>query len=149
MKKAILVTAMVLVLGGLIAQLHVAAQTYHPVVQVESAEGLRYTAILAAVDRSRACAAASHEFLEPLKADCPACRIVYARCTRDLDELDAGMATPAAQASWLVEMPGVSIAIDGASEKARRTCQLMASDVAKRGVPAARCVAAGSPAPRS
>ena len=149
MKKALLVTAMVLVLGGFIAQLHVAAQTYHPVVQVESADGLKYTAILDPVDERRACATASHEFLEPVKTDCPACRIVYARCTRDLDELDVGMATPTPQAYWLVEMPGVSIAIDGASDKARRTCQLMASDVTKRGVPAARCVAAGSPAPRS
>ena len=57
MKQAII--AMVLIgAGALLAHLHVASQTYHPVVRLTSSDGLVYTTVQDEVGERRACGAA-------------------------------------------------------------------------------------------
>ena len=139
MRKHILVVVAALLLGGTIAHFHVAAQTYYPVIRVSAPGAVTYTAVLDAVPERKRCGEASHRFVEPFKVECPECRIVLARCSRDLE----GLEPPADRA---VYMPGVRIVIEGGAPAAQLACELIAGDVVKLGVSSARCVAiAGQP----
>ena len=141
MRKQVLIAAAALGLGGLIAQLYVATQTYRPVVRVEGPDGVAYTAILSATRERPDCGAASERFLEPIRAACPECRIAFARCVRQGDGLAASVMEGAKGPHAVVRMPGVSIAIDGAGDAERRDCELIANGVQRLGVPGARCIA--------
>lgn len=143
MRKHILITVVALAAGGVIADLHVASQSYQAIVRIEGPDGAVYTAMLDPVPQRRACGVASQRFLEPLAADCPQCRVVFARCRREgegvpafLHASDPGTETP------FLNMPGVRIRIDAPEETARRNCEWMAESVHRLGVTSARCVTA-------
>ena len=140
MRKHILITVAVLAAGAVIAQIHVETLSYQPIVRVEMPDGVSYTAVLDSTPERPACGIASRKFITPLKADCPECRIVYARCQRE------GQAPPAVaellekgEAHSLVSMPGVSITIEGTRDAARRSCEFIAESVQRLGVESARC----------
>ncbi len=139
MIKHVIIAAVALLAGGVIAHFHVAAQSYRPIVRVQAPDGVTYTAVLDAKHERPACGAASERFLTPFKADCPDCRVVFARCRREGDGLPA-VASDMAKEGPLVLMPGVSMRIDAPEEKARSTCQWVAESVHRLGVPGARCV---------
>lgn len=150
MKKHILIVVAVLALGGLIAQMHVATQSYQPVVRVQGPAGLSYTAVLDARRERTACGVASQQFIAPLKLDCPECRIIYARCRREGEGLPAlAEQLHGGPGHSLVSMPGVTITIDGTPDLTSRTCEQIASSVQRWGIEGARCVAAAPDAPRS
>jgi len=139
MRKHLVIAVATLLLGGVIAHFHVAAQTYYPVIRVSAPGAITYTAVLDAVPERRRCAEASHRFVEPVKAECPACRIVLVRCTRELEELEP-------PGDRTVYMPGARIVIEGGTGAAQRACELIASNVLKLGGARARCVATASQA---
>lgn len=125
--------ALLLALGAVVAQLHVAMQSYVPVIRVASPDGMTYTALFDARSEWRACAEANRRFLDPLKARCARCEVVFARCERGLDrrELLPGL--------WF-SAPGLRIAIAGPAPAARSSCAEMAADFFRRGVRSASCV---------
>lgn len=149
MRKHVLIAAVALGLGGLVGHLHVASQDYYPVVRVSGPEGLTYTAVLDATDDRPECGEVSRRFVDSLKADCPECRVLLARCENELQglELDTKRGEPAGHP--LVSMPGVSIAVEGNAGMARMGCELVAADAIKHGVSSAKCVASAAHAARS
>ena len=134
------IAAVLLGVAAAVAHIHASMQRYHPVVTVAAPENVRYIAVLDARADRPACSAASLEFLEPLRAQCPDCKVVSARCERELqgqEELvHLGRATP----HYVVAMTGVRIAIAADADKARATCTTMADEVVRSGVPSAACV---------
>ncbi len=148
MTKHVLISVLALLAGGIIARFYVAAQSYRPIVQVESPDGVVYTAVLATVHERRACGAASQRFVQSSTVDCPECRIVFARCLREDEDPPAFAPAPDRSRDALrVEMPGVIVRIDAPRETARHTCEWIAERVHTLGVPSARCVAGAASPP--
>lgn len=150
MIRHVLFAVAALLVGGVIAHYHVAAQSYQPMVRVETPDGVSYTAVLDTVHERPACGVASERFVAPIKADCPECRVVFARCRREAEGLPAlanELAT--AEGRSLVSMPGISISIEASPEAARRTCQWIVESVHRLGVQSARCVAAAPAGPKT
>ena len=139
MKQAILVIVLIAAAAWL-AHLHVAAQTYYPVVQVLAPEGLTYTAVQEPVSERSACGAANERFLGPLKAQCAQCQILYARCARSLEGLELSIHEGSPISQHLVYAAGLRIAIAGPAGLARSSCDFLAGDMVKRGVRNAACV---------
>ena len=139
MKQAIIALILIAV-GSWLAHLHVASQTYHPVVRLASPDGLTYTTVQDAVNERRACGAANDRFLKPIKQACKECRVVFARCERKLEGLEAALADGAAVPHYQVFAPGLRIAIAGPAEAAKANCEFIAGDMVKRGLRSAACV---------
>src|SRR3954471_16447105 len=139
MKQAILVIVLI-VAGAWLAHLHVAAQTYHPVVQVLGPEGLTYTAVQDPTSERSACGAANDRFRGPLKAQCKQCQVLYARCARSLEGLELAIHEGSPIPHHLVYGPGLRIAIAGPAGIAKATCDFLAVDMVRRGARSAVCV---------
>jgi hypothetical protein len=131
-KRLSLIVLLVLA-GSTAAQMHVAMQSYYPVIRVSTVEGVTYTTLLEpAEDRSR-CAAASKVFLASLKAGCEDCEVHFARCEREPEGAEALSGAQAAQRPF-VSLPGLRIDIDGPTVPAARGCEAIARDLAARGL---------------
>ena len=139
MKQTLLVIVLIAA-GAWLAHLHVAAQTYHPVVQVLAPEGLTYTAVQDPTSERSACGAANERFLGPLKAQCRQCRVLYARCARSLEGLELAIYEGKPIPQHLVHAPGLRIAIAGPAGMAKSSCDFLAGDMVKRGVRNTACV---------
>ncbi len=139
MKQALIVIVLIAA-GAWLAHLHVAAQTYHPVVQVLAPEGLTYTAVQDPTSERSACGAANDRFLGPLKAQCKQCQVVYARCARSLEGLELSILEGTPIPQHLVYAPGLRIAIAGPAAMAKASCDFLVGDLVKRGVRSAACI---------
>ena len=139
MKQAIIALVLIAV-GSWLAHLHVTSQTYYPVVRLSSADGLTYTTVLDEVHERRACGAANDRFLKPIKETCKQCQLVFARCERKLDGLEAAIAEGAPVPHYQVLATGVRIAIAGPAAIAKASCDYIAADMVKRGVRSAACI---------
>jgi len=113
MKQAIIALVLIAV-GSWLAHLHVASQTYYPVVRLTSSDGLVYTTVQDDLQERRACGAANERFLKPIKEACKQCQVVFA--------------------------PGLRIAIAGPAPAAKASCEYIAGDMVKRGQRTAACV---------
>ena len=133
--RRIALVALLVALGSVVAQFHVAMQTYVPVIRVASPDGMTYTALFDARTEWRACADANRRFLVPLKVGCAQCAVVFARCERWLDGLQR------APGLWF-SAPGLRIAIAGPDRAASSSCAEMAADFFRRGVRTASCTSA-------
>ena len=150
MIKHVLFAGVALLVGGVIAHFHVAAQSYQPMMRVVTPDGVSYTVVLDTVHQRRACGVASEQFVATIKADCPECRVAFARCRREGEGLPAVAAELAmGNAESRVSMPGLSISIEASPEDARRNCQWIAENVQRLGVHSARCLAAAPAEPRT
>jgi UDP-GlcNAc:undecaprenyl-phosphate GlcNAc-1-phosphate transferase len=85
------VALLLIVVGAALAHLHVATQSYIPVISVATPDGLIYTASFDPRAERRACADANKRFLEPVKVQCPGCEVVFARCERQLHNLELAL----------------------------------------------------------
>jgi hypothetical protein len=139
MKQALIALVLIAV-GSWLAHLHVASQTYYPVVRLASPDGLVYTTVQDEVQERRACGAANDRFLKPIKELCKQCQVVFARCDRKLEGLEAALAGGAATPYYTVSAPTLRIAVDGPAETARATCDFIAGDMVKRGQRSAVCL---------
>ena len=128
---------MLIGVASVLAHLHVVAQTYYPVVRVSSPEGLVFTAVHDPMNERSACAAANADFLAPFKALCRDCKVVAARCERELEGLEAALDEGKAIPHHRVSAPGVDLAIAGPEEAARFACDHIARAAAGREV---RCL---------
>ena len=139
MKQAV-IALILIAAGSWLAHLHVASQIYHPIVRLTSSDGLVYTTVLDEVQERRACGAANDRFLKPIKEACKQCQVVYARCERKLEGLEAALADGAPVPHYQVMAPGVRIAVEGPAAPAKASCEFIAGDMVRRGIRSAACV---------
>jgi hypothetical protein len=132
---ALLVTAL-----AVLAHMHVTLQTYHPVARITSPDGLVFTAVQDAKRERRDCGKANQTFLEPVKTQCIGCKVVIARCERELEAFEQAVYEGQAARHYQVFATGVRLAIDGPAELARASCELMAGELVKRGARTASCL---------
>ena len=121
-----LIAALLIGIASVLAHLHVVAQSYYPVVQVASPEGLLFTAVHDPMNERSHCGAANADFLAPFKALCRDCKVVSARCERSLEGLEAALNGGKAIPHHQVSAPGVHLAIAGPEEAARFACDHIA-----------------------
>jgi hypothetical protein len=135
-----IIVAALIAAGAWLAHLHVVSQTYRPVVRLASPDGLTYTMVQDEVTERRACGSANDRFLGPIKESCQQCQVVFARCERKLEGLEAALAEGAAVPHYLVYAPGLRMAIAGPAAAARASCEFIAADMVKRGLRSAACL---------
>jgi hypothetical protein len=138
------VTAVVLVGVGVVAawlaHLHVVSQRYHPVVRLASPDGLTYIAVQDAKQERQACGRANDRFLRPVKRSCKDCEVLIARCERDLEDFERAVFEGKKIPHHLVAGPGVRMAIQGPDAAAKASCELIARQMVRSGLPQAACV---------
>ena len=128
------------VAAGFVAHMHVVAQTYFPSLRVQAPEGLMYVVVQDERAERRECGEANDRFLARIKQGCKECRIVAARCTRELEEpleRDLYKATPVKHAT--VVAPGMRMAIVGPQPLADKSCELIAAQAAKESATHTAC----------
>lgn len=139
MKQAII--ALVLIAAGsVLAHLHVTVQTYHPVVRLTSPDGLTYTAVQDPTRERQACGAANERFLAPVKQHCKDCKVVLARCERELEGLELALMEGEPLPHHRVLSRGMRMAIVGPKDTAKVNCDFMAGELVRHGMRSAACV---------
>jgi len=143
MRKALILVALVAA-GALLAHYHVANQHYFPVSKLVSTDGYTFHMVQDRTDAREDCGKANDRFLAPLKAACKQCKVVYARCERELQGLELSLLMGDALPVYAVIAPGVRLAMQGPPATLRRDCEAMAAAIVKTGVPHAACVYPGT-----
>ena len=126
--------------AGFVAHMHVVAQTYYPSLRVQAPEGLMYVVVQDERAERRACGEANDRFLSRIKQGCKECRILAARCTRELEEpleRELYKATPLKYST--VVAPGMRMAIVGPQPLAEKSCELIAAQAQKQGAGGTSC----------
>ena len=116
---------------------HFSNEPYYPVARVAAPGGLTYTAFSGETRGRDACVAANERFVEPLRKDCPACAVLFERCENRADMMKLRVA---ATSDAVVLSRGLSLAVAGPGELAKATCEVIAQDLAKRGLEGSRCL---------
>ena len=142
MKSArhIVVAAVLIGVSVWLAHLHVVSQSYFPVVRLASPDGLVYTAVQEAKHERQACGAANDRFLAPLRETCKDCKIVLARCERELEGMELALSEHRAVPLPVVSGPGVRMAISGPGAPAKASCEQIATQMVRNGLRSAACV---------
>lgn len=143
MKKALFLLVLVAA-GAVLAHYHVQNQYYYPVTRLASSDGYAFLLVQNRVDTRGACGAANDRFVEPLKSSCPHCRIVYARCERELQGLELQLLMGEKVPVHVVVAPNVRMAMEGPAATIRRDCENMAHVMVRSGVPSAACAYPGT-----
>ena len=138
-KQAVIAAVLIGASVGL-AHLHVVSQTYHPVVQLSSPDGLVYTAVQDPKQERQACGAANDRFLAPVKRECKQCKVVMARCERELEGLELAVYERRKIAQHVVTGPGERMSIAGPEATAKASCQQIADQMVRSGLRSAACV---------
>jgi hypothetical protein len=112
-------------------------ESYYPVARVATPEGLTYTAFSGERRGREACVSANDLFVEPLRKDCPACTVLFERCESRAEMMKLRVA---AASEPVVLSRGVALAVAGPRELAKASCELIAQDLAKRGLEGSRCL---------
>lgn len=133
------VAAVLIAVSVALAHLHVVSQTYHPVVQLSSPDGLVYTAVQDSKHERQECGAANDRFLAPVKQQCKQCRVVLARCERELGGEELAL-YESRQVAHVVTGPGVRLTITGPVATAKASCQQIADQMVRSGLRSAACV---------
>jgi hypothetical protein len=123
-----------------LAHLHVVSQSYHPVVRLASPDGLVYTAVQDAKGERQACGAANDRFLGPVKHTCKDCKVVIARCERQLEGFELALHERRQIPHHLVSGPGVRMAIAGPLETAKASCEHIVGEMIRSGLRTAACI---------
>jgi hypothetical protein len=138
--KHVLIAAVLIAAAAVLAHMHVVLQSYHPVVRVSSPEGLVFTAVQDATRERRDCGKANERFLGPIRAQCKECKVVIARCERELEPFERSVYEGQALLHHQVFATGLRLAIDGPAQLAAASCELMAGELVRRGVRSAACL---------
>ena len=142
MKQAIVILVL-LVLGSILAHYHVSNQSYYPVSKLTSTEGFTFVMVQDRVARREDCGKANDRFLEPIKARCVLCTVVYARCERELQDFEFALLSGNAVPMHVVVAPGLRLAMEGPRERVRRECENLAATLVKAGHASASCAFPG------
>ena len=138
--KKLAIAAVLVGCAALIAHLHASTQTYHPVIKVAAPGGVDYTVVLDATGDRPACASAGKSFVAPMRAQCPDCEIVSARCERELHDLELALERGRPVSLYTVSMAGVRVAIEAEAARAKAACDVIAGTAVRHGVPSASCI---------
>jgi hypothetical protein len=138
--KAAVIALVLIGAGAWLAHLHVVSQAYHPVVRVNTPEGISYIAVLDATHERQTCGLANERFLRPVKEGCKKCEVAYARCERTLRGLELDLYAGHAMRYHRVYAPGVRVAVLGPAAMAKVDCEFLAADMMKRGLSSAACI---------
>ena len=131
---------MLVAVSAWLAHLHVVSQTYHPVVRLASPDGLVYTAVQDEKHERQECGAANNRFLGPVRQGCKDCKIVVARCERQLEGLELALYERRQIPHHMVSGPGVRMAIAGPEAIARASCEQIAAEMVRSGLRSGACV---------
>ncbi len=138
-KKTLL--ALVLLGAGLaLAQLYVEAVAYFPVVKISAPGGLEFTIVHDATASRQACGAANREFIDPIRSECKECKVVYARCERELKGAELALLRRQALPFHMVSASNMRLLVSGPSKVAKRACEDLASNIVKNGLQTATCL---------
>ena len=129
-----------LALGSVLAQYHVANQSYFPVSKLASADGYTFHMVQDRTAERGDCGRANGRFLGPIKKTCAHCDVVYARCERELHGLELALLMGDPVPMHVVIAPGLRLAIEGPEERVRRECELLATTLVNNGTTSAGCV---------
>ena len=138
--KQVLIAVVLIAVGSVLAHLYVVSQTYHPVVRINSTDGLVFTAVQDPTPERRECGAANERFLRPIKTTCPSCKIELARCERELEPFERSVYEGKALSHYQVFATGLRLAIAGPARAAKESCEMMAGQLVKLGVRSAVCL---------
>ncbi|MEX2198621.1 MAG: hypothetical protein WD886_07400 [Burkholderiales bacterium] len=130
--------------GAVLARYHVDNQRYFPVSKLASADGYTFYVVQDRVETRRECGEANDRFLKPIKATCPQCEIVYARCERELQGLELALMMGDAVPLHVIMSPSLRLAVDGPARAVRQDCEHIATAIVNSGEPAAACVFPGT-----
>lgn len=117
-----------------LAHLYVVAQIYHPVVRLSSPDGLVYTAVQDAKVERQACGVANTRFLGPVKQGCKDCKVIAARCERQLEGIALALSEGKKLPHPQVRGPGLRMVIAGPVELARASCEYIVSEMRRNGL---------------
>ena len=138
-KKTLL--AAVLFGGGLaLAQLYVESVAYYPVVKVSAPGGLEFTFVHDAMENRQACAVANRGFLDPIKTQCKECKVVYARCERNLKGAELALLQRKALPFYMVSASNMRLLVKGPPKIAQRACEDLAVNIIKNGLNSTSCL---------
>ena len=138
--KQVVIAVLLVAAGAVLAHMHVAGQTYFPVVHVTTPEGLKYTAVFDRTDERRACGEKNDKFIAPFKSMCKECAVVLARCERQLDGMELAMSEGREIGKHRVQAPGLRVAIDGPEKIAGPGCDYIAKGLTAQGMHAVACI---------
>lgn len=138
--KKLLIAAVVLGAAGTVGHMHASMQSYYPVIKVASPDDISYTVVLEAVNDRPACGTAGKNFIAPVRERCPECEVVWARCERELSDLELALNDDRPVPMYVVSMAGVRVAIAAEPARASVACNLIATDAVRNGAPHAVCV---------
>lgn len=139
LRQALVVVALG-VTGAYVTHAYVTPSKYYPTVVVAAPEGLIYIAVQDATSERQACGKANERFLAPIKAGCKDCKVVSARCERVLEGDFTKVLQDTHTGGYRIVAPGLRMLIEGPEGSARRECDLIARDIANRGVHGAACI---------
>ena len=143
MKKALFLLVL-LGAGALLASYHVANQHYYPVTRLESTDGYTFHLVQDRVRSRNQCGKANDLFLGALKERCAQCRIVYARCERELQGLELKLLMGEPLPLHVVVAGGFRMALEGPAARVRRDCEDLAALMVRSGAPSAACTYPGT-----
>jgi hypothetical protein len=120
---------------------YVESQRYHPVVRVNMVGGLTIAALLPETKNRQTCGSASERFLTPFR-QCKDCKIVEARCERDLDGIELALQRGVPLPYPTVVAREARIAVMGPPELAELSCRATAEAMVAKGLRSATCIPA-------
>lgn len=138
--RNIAIAALLIAVSAWLAHLHVVAQRYHPVVRLASPDGLTYTAVQEEKQERQECGAANNRFLGPVRQGCKECRIVVARCERELEGLELALYEGRKVPQYVVTGPGMRMAIAGPPAMAKASCEHIAAEMQRSGLRSGACI---------
>jgi len=143
MKKALFLLVL-LGAGALLASYHVANQHYYPVTRLASSDGYTFHLVQDRVNTRAKCGKANDLFLGTLKTRCTQCRIVYARCERELQGLELALLLGEPLPLHVVVAGRFRMALEGPEKTVRRDCEDMVALIVRAGAPSAACAYPGT-----
>lgn len=128
--------------ASVIAHLYVQTQVYYPVVHMSFPEGLSIAAVLAETHERKACGETNNKFLMSFRQQCKECKIVAARCERELEGLDLALWQRAPLPYPTVAASDARVAFLGPADLAKITCAAAAASMIAKGFKSAVCIPA-------
>lgn len=142
----------VLLIGfaSVIAHLYVQSQVYHPVVRMTLPDGLTIAAVLAETKERKTCGVRNDRFVTPFKQQCKECKLISARCERELEGLDLALRQGEPLPYPTVVAREVRVAFIGPADLAKINCDATVTSMVAKGFKSAACLPAQkAPAPKA
>jgi len=136
--------------ASVIAHLYVQSQIYYPVVRMTLPDGLTIAAVLAETKERKTCGVRNDRFLTPFKQQCKECKLISARCERELEGLDLALRQGEPLPYPTVVAREVRVAFIGPADLAKINCDATVASMASKGFKSATCLPAqNASAPKS